>query len=156
MESNKDDIPFTKCNDEKCSTYFKYLDSVIHTKVIAAPDPRDHLANERNLLTWLRTGMTLALIGFMAMLDIDTKQFAPSKSFPWTGDAVGIKTKVVSYIFVSLGLISIVTATITYFINQRKIVHRLLEVGQGWAGYTMAFFIMIFACFIMIVAITEG
>jgi hypothetical protein len=62
MESNIDP-PFISCNDEKCSTRFKYLDSVIHTKVRNAPDPRDHLANERNLLTWLRTGVTLTLIG---------------------------------------------------------------------------------------------
>lgn len=62
MESNSD-LPFIACNNERCSAKFKYLDSVVHTKVRNQPDPRDHLANERNLLTWLRTGMTLALIG---------------------------------------------------------------------------------------------
>ncbi|OBZ86617.1 hypothetical protein A0J61_05333 [Choanephora cucurbitarum] len=54
---------FTLCNNEKCSTKFKYLDYSIHT-VVDGPDPRDHLANERNLLTWIRTGTTLALIDY--------------------------------------------------------------------------------------------
>ncbi|ORZ05992.1 hypothetical protein BCR42DRAFT_427438 [Absidia repens] len=155
MESNSDS-PFISCNNVNCSTRFKYLDFAIHTKVRNQPDPRDHLANERNLLTWLRTGMTLALIGFMALLDISTKKFAPSKSLPWTDGPVDTNTRVVSYIFVCLGLVSIVSATATYFINQGKIVRRLFGVGQGWAGYTIALFIMIFACFIMILAIKQG
>lgn len=53
---------FTTCNNEKCSTVFKYLDVSVHT-IVDGPDPRDHLANERNLLTWIRTGTTLSLVG---------------------------------------------------------------------------------------------
>ncbi|KAI8334397.1 hypothetical protein BC941DRAFT_432893 [Chlamydoabsidia padenii] len=154
MES-ANDLPFISCNDENCSAKFKYLDLAIHTKVRNAPDPRDHLANERNLLTWLRTGMTLALIGFMTLMDI-TKHFAPARSLPWTDGPINTNTKIVSYIFVILGLVSIFSATITYFINQKKIVQRLIGVGQGWVGYAMALFIMIFVCFIMVLAIQEG
>lgn len=55
---------FGLCNDEKCSSFFRYLDVSVHT-FVDGPDPRDHLANERNLLTWIRTGTTLSLIGIM-------------------------------------------------------------------------------------------
>lgn len=53
---------FILCNNEKCSTTFKYLDVSVHT-IVDGPDPRDHLANERNLLAWIRTGTTLSLVG---------------------------------------------------------------------------------------------
>jgi hypothetical protein len=60
---------FGLCNDEKCSSFFRYLDVSVHT-FVDGPDPRDHLANERNLLTWIRTGTTLSLIGMMLVLGI--------------------------------------------------------------------------------------
>lgn len=53
---------FILCNNEKCSTVFKYMDISVHT-VVDGPDPRDHLANERNILAWIRTGTTLSLVG---------------------------------------------------------------------------------------------
>lgn len=53
---------FILCNNEKCSTVFKYMDISVHT-VVDGPDPRDHLANERNTLAWIRTGTTLSLVG---------------------------------------------------------------------------------------------
>jgi hypothetical protein len=57
---------FISCNNEKCSTVFKYLDLSVHT-IVDGPDPRDHLANERNLLTWIRTGTTLSLVGMVTL-----------------------------------------------------------------------------------------
>lgn len=76
----------------------------MHTKV-DGPDPRDHFANERNFLSWLRVGMTLALIGnqinmlskrpslltcaydvsgYMTLIDLrGDKSLAPSNSLPW-------------------------------------------------------------------------
>ncbi|KAI8343139.1 hypothetical protein BC941DRAFT_410522, partial [Chlamydoabsidia padenii] len=155
MESNID-LPCISCTDEICSTHFKYLDSVIHTKVRNAPDPRDHLANERNFLTWLRTGVTLTLIGFLTAMDLTSKQLAPSTSLPWTNEPMDNKVKIISYVFICFGLVSILLATRTYFNNQKQIVRRLMDVGQGWTGYTLAVFIMVFVCFIMILAISEG
>ena len=164
---------FTLCNNEKCSTKFKYLDYSIHT-VVDGPDPRDHLANERNLLTWIRTGTTLALIGieeeshcvyiclynkyiqtigFMTLLDLPAKNFAPSYSLPWTSDPVSIKVHVVAYIFIALGFICFFYSLYNYFRNQRQIVKRLLWVGHGWIGYTVATIMMLFAVFIMIMAL---
>ncbi|MBM6383502.1 MAG: DUF202 domain-containing protein [Paenibacillus sp.] len=45
------------------------MDLSVHT-IVDGPDPRDHLANERNLLTWVRTGTTLALVGTVKELYI--------------------------------------------------------------------------------------
>ncbi|GAA5811969.1 hypothetical protein MFLAVUS_005416 [Mucor flavus] len=117
-----------------CSSVFKYLDLSVHT-VIDGPDPRDHFANERNLLTWVRTGTTLSLVGFMTLLDMPTKNFAPSYSLPWTSEPVSLNAKIVS--------------------NQRQIVKRLLDVGHGWLGYLIATVIMLFVVFIMVMALTE-
>ncbi|KAI8334126.1 hypothetical protein BD560DRAFT_440784 [Blakeslea trispora] len=139
---------FTLCNNEKCSTKFKYLDYSIHT-VVDGPDPRDHLANERNLLTWIRTGTTLSLI------DLPSKNFAPSYSLPWTNDPVSFKIHVVAYIFVALGFICFIFSLYNYFRNQQHIVKRLLWVGHGWIGYTVATLMMLFAVFIMIMALVS-
>lgn len=63
MEDEKAPTRFTLCNDQQCCKRFNYLDfATVHT-FIDGPDPRDHFANERNTLIWLRTGMILALIG---------------------------------------------------------------------------------------------
>ena len=67
METN-DSTKFIFCNNEQCCKKFNYIDvATVHFKV-EGPDPRDHCANERNMLTWLRTGMVLALIGKMGLL----------------------------------------------------------------------------------------
>ncbi|KAI9366468.1 hypothetical protein BD770DRAFT_405747 [Pilaira anomala] len=145
---------FLLCNDEKCSTIFKYLDYSIHT-IIDGPDPRDHFSNERNLLTWIRTGTMLSLLGFITLLDMPTKKFAPSHSLPWTNETVSLNAQVVSYIFVGLGFTCFIFSLYTYFRNQRQIVKRLLWVGQGWPGYVIATIIMVFVVFIMIMALTE-
>ncbi|KAI9486544.1 MAG: hypothetical protein EXX96DRAFT_46234 [Benjaminiella poitrasii] len=145
---------FILCNNEKCSTVFKYLDVSVHT-IVDGPDPRDHLANERNLLTWIRTGTTLILIGFITLLDMPTKNFAPSYSLPWTDKPVSMNTKIVSYIFVGLGFTCFIYSLYSYFRNQRQIVKRLLWVGHGWLGYFVATIIMIFVVFIMIMALIE-
>ncbi|KAG2230012.1 hypothetical protein BDF21DRAFT_466887 [Thamnidium elegans] len=145
---------FLLCNDEKCSSIFKYLDFSVHT-VIDGPDPRDHFANERNLLTWVRTGTTLSLVGFMTLLDMPTKNFAPSYSLPWTSEPVSLNAKIVSYIFVGLGFTCFIYSLYSYFRNQRKIVKRLIDVGHGWLGYLIATVIMLFVVFIMAMALTE-
>jgi putative membrane protein len=68
---------FILCNNDKCSTVFKYLDLSVHT-VVDGPDPRDHLANERNLLTWIRTGTTLSLVGKLVSLFVNNNPNNPS------------------------------------------------------------------------------
>lgn len=63
--------------------------------------------------------------------------------------------RIVAFIMVALGFSSLCISVVIYFKNQRRIVHRLIDVGHGWAGYTMALLIMLFICFIMVVALTE-
>ncbi|KAI9488038.1 hypothetical protein BDB00DRAFT_850404 [Zychaea mexicana] len=145
---------FILCNDQHCSKKFKYTDWVIHTK-IDGPHPRDHFASERTFLSWLRTGMTLVLIGFMTLLDV-RQLLAPSKGLPWSHEDVPYKTRIVAFVFIGLGLASILVSLVTYFKNQYRIVNQLLDVGHGWAGYSMALMIMLFVCFVMVVAITES
>ncbi|KAI9316987.1 hypothetical protein BX666DRAFT_2027063 [Dichotomocladium elegans] len=154
-EALTEDRPFITCNGSYCSTRFKYTDWVVHSK-IDGPDPRDHFANERNFLSWLRMGMTLALIGFMTLLDIQTKEFEPSKSLPWANEPVATKIQIVAYTMIGLGFSSVGITLIVYFKNQQQLLNQFLEVGHGWLGYTTAFLITLFVCFVMVAAMAEG
>lgn len=91
----------------------------------------------------------------MTLLDMPTKNFAPSYSLPWTNEPVSLNAKIVSYIFVGLGFTCFIYSLYGYFRNQRQIVKRLLWVGHGWAGYIVALVIIIFVIFIMVMALTE-
>ncbi|KAG2226472.1 hypothetical protein INT45_014216 [Circinella minor] len=139
---------FVLCSNEYCSDKFKHIDWVIHTKV-DGPDPRDHFASERTFLSWLRTGMTLALIDFQQLSK-------PTTELPWAHEPLPTKQRILAYIFVGLGFLSLLVSLVIYFKNQHRIVNRLLNVGNGWAGYSMALLIMLFVCFVMAVAITES
>jgi putative membrane protein len=91
----------------------------------------------------------------MTLLDMPTKNFAPSYSLPWTSEPVSINAKIVSYIFVGLGFTCFIYSLFSYFKNQQQIVKRLLWVGHGWMGYTIAAIIIVFVIFIMVMALTE-
>lgn len=91
----------------------------------------------------------------MTLLDMPTKNFAPSYSLPWTNGPVSLNAKIVSYIFVGLGFTCFIFSLYSYFRNQRQIINRLLWVGQGWLGYVVAAIIMIFVVFIMVMALLE-
>ena len=162
---------FALCNNDQCCSKFNFFDfATVHT-VVDGPDPRDHFANERNLLTWLRTGMILALIGnfrisertivvsdgkigFMTLLDLPTKVFAPAQSIPWNDDSQSLQVQVVSYIFIALGIVSIFVGVMIYFNNLNQIVNRYLSVGQGFSGFGMAFLIVLFVLFVMAATLT--
>ncbi|KAI9251521.1 hypothetical protein BDA99DRAFT_522093 [Phascolomyces articulosus] len=145
---------FTLCNNENCCKKFNYIDvATVHSKV-EGPDPRDHCANERNMLTWLRTGMILSLIGFMTLLDLPTQVFAPAQSIPWNHDPTSIQVEVVSFIFVGLGIASICVGIMIYWKNMNQILNRQIVVGHGWSGYTMVLLIVLFVLFVMAAALT--
>lgn len=67
---------------------------------------RDHLANERTFLAWVRTGVALMTLGLAIAKFIFTEQ--------GTNNIVGI-------IIVGAGLASIVYATFQYFAVQRRV-----------------------------------
>lgn len=113
----------------------------------------------REKLTTCISGVVLTSVpthaGFMIVLDLRSKNFAPSRSLPWSNEPAPYKTMIVGYIFVALGFCSILLSMAIYFKNQRRILRRLLDVGMGWPGYSMALLIMMFVCFVMVVALTE-
>ncbi|KAI9484370.1 hypothetical protein BDB00DRAFT_152730 [Zychaea mexicana] len=65
---------FTLCNNDQCCNKFNFIDVATVHSVVDGPDPRDHCANERNLLTWLLTGMVLVLIGKVNSIYFSTQQ----------------------------------------------------------------------------------
>lgn len=91
----------------------------------------------------------------MTLLDLRTHVFAPAKSLPWTEDTEQpLPIRVVAYIFISLGLVSICVAIGVYFKNMHQILHRKFVVGHGWLGYTMTGFVVLFVLFVMAAAIS--
>jgi putative membrane protein len=91
----------------------------------------------------------------MTLLDMPSKNFAPSYSLPWTSEPVSYNATVVSYIFIGLGFTCFIFSLYNYFRNQRQIINRLLWVGHGWLGYAVAAIIMLFVVFIMVMALLE-
>lgn len=91
----------------------------------------------------------------MTLLDIRTRVFAPAQSFPFTDDddTSSLRVHILAYIFVGLGLLSIVVSLFIYFRNMSRIVSRKIVVGHGWAGYSMVLSILLFVVFVMAAAI---
>lgn len=90
MESNAP-ARFIACNNQHCSKKFKFIDfATVHT-VVDGPDPRDHFANERNLLTWVRVGMVMCLIGKLGRCYAYTMTTQDTNSFTRVHDIIGFK-----------------------------------------------------------------
>ena len=90
----------------------------------ASTDFRDHAANERTMLAWLRTGIALMAFGFaiarfalflrqMTLVRAPDVPVAPGLGSTWFGVAL-----------VVLGLIMNAAATVRYEVNRRAIVAR--------------------------------
>jgi inner membrane protein YidH len=76
---------------------------------------RDHLANERTYLAWLRTGMALLGIAFLvARLHLELFHSAAPRVKAWLPGAVGLG-------FASLGLVTVCFATWRYLAVLRMI-----------------------------------
>lgn len=79
-------------------------------------EAREHLANERTLLAWVRTGVGLISVGFVV-------ERAGALA---AGTPGGLETARVSEIFglalVALGCLSLVVGAIQFFRNQRMII----------------------------------
>jgi putative membrane protein len=100
---------------------------------------RDHLANERTYLAWLRTGMALLGLGFLAARwRIELGQVAPAAMHPgWLrGSAVGLG-------FAILGLVTVVFATWRYVSVRRMIEEcRFTPLGAGVVAISTAALIL--------------
>lgn len=90
----------------------------------------------------------------MTLLDLPTQIFAPAQTIPWNHDPSSIQVKVVSYIFVGLGITSILVGITAYLKNMNQILNRQIVVGHGWSGYTMVLLIVLFVLFVMAAALT--
>lgn len=79
------------------------------------PDPRFSLANERTFLAWIRTALALVLAG-VALEALDAPIFAPMRL-------------AAALIFISLGLISIIHAWVSWAATEKS-----LRVGRQLPG----------------------
>jgi putative membrane protein len=91
----------------------------------AAPDDdgrvREHLANERTLLSWIRLGLSAAAFGFVvARFGLYLRELAAheSRATPGHGaEAIGVG-------LVLLGMVSVAAGTLRYFRTEREIESR--------------------------------
>lgn len=91
------------------------------TRPATGSEVRDHLANERTYLAWLRTGVGLLGLGFVvARLRLELSQLkAPAAGSGWLyGVAIGLG-------FAVLGVVTILFATWRY-----AVVRRMIETGR--------------------------
>ena len=87
---------------------------------------RDHAANERTLLAWIRTGVALMGFGFaLARFGLFLREIAQAGQIP-VGDARGIGSAWFGVVLVVLGLMTNVAATVRY-----ASVRRALDEGRS-------------------------
>lgn len=87
-------------------------------------DARDHCANERNFLSYLRLSVYLALCGtaFMVSFDLDNK---PQAMKPLTSTYIGI-------MFWCLGILCLGSGLWNYLRSLRKYSQQIIIVQSGW------------------------
>jgi putative membrane protein len=78
---------------------------------------RDHLANERTYLAWLRTGM--AMMGFGVVIAKLRYLFLPEASTPPTASIVHVSN--IGFLFAVIGLLIIMIAGCRYVVVQNQI-----------------------------------
>jgi putative membrane protein len=87
-------------------------------------DFRDHAANERTMLAWLRTGLALMAFGFaIARFALFLRQMTQARA-PETELAHGLGSTWFGAALVVLGLVVNAAATIRYEANRRALVAR--------------------------------
>ena len=96
---------------------------------------RDHAANERTLLAWIRTGIALMAFGFaIARFGLFLREFTPTSPTPSTGEhAMG--SGGFGVVLVVLGLVTNLAAMIRYI----RIRQALLEKRSIATGATLAY-----------------
>ncbi|RUS22204.1 hypothetical protein BC937DRAFT_90035 [Endogone sp. FLAS-F59071] len=125
------------------------------------PAARDHLANERNYLAWMRLALTLVMIGacrhgwgdasvegYTVLLDLQAL-FDPTDTTPTQQAAA----RPIGYIFIAIGLFCFVSSLYTYFCAQHGLVKRDPIIGQGWVGFLMAGTVCVFAVSVFTLAL---
>ena len=98
----------------------------------AAPDEdgrvREHLANERTLLSWIRLGLSAAAFGFVvARFGLYLRELAAHESRV----APGHGAEVIGVSMVLLGMLSVVAGTLRYFRTEHEISSRSYSPRYG-------------------------
>ncbi|MDQ2653034.1 MAG: DUF202 domain-containing protein [Chloroflexota bacterium] len=89
---------------------------------------REHLANERTLLSWIRLGLSAAAFGFVvARFGLYLRELAAHES----GAAPGHGAEVIGVGMVLLGMLSVVAGTLRYFRTEREIESRSYSPRYG-------------------------
>lgn len=87
--------------------------------IIAMDNTNNHLANERTFLAWIRTSLSIIVFGFVvAKFGIALREF-----FLVQGHAIkeSNTSLVIGVVFMSIGIIFAITASIRYQITLRRI-----------------------------------
>ena len=105
---------------------------------------RDHLANERTFLAWIRTAVSLLGFGVLvARLNVAAGVAAPTSA---TGTTFGLRHSVLlGLLFMTSGLATLFLAVWDYFRTRR-----MIEAGDytplGWTLAAFAFLIALLGC----------
>jgi putative membrane protein len=82
---------------------------------------REHLANERTLLSWIRLGLSSATFGFVvARFGLYLRELAAHEVRP----APGHGAEIIGVGLVLLGMLSVAAGTLRYFRTEREIAGR--------------------------------
>ena len=104
----------------------------VATETRAAPvddgNVREHLANERTLLSWIRLGLAAAGFGFVvARFGLFLRELAA----PEAGAAPGRSAEIIGVGLVLLGVLAVVAGTLRYFRTEREIAARTYTPQYG-------------------------
>ncbi|CAG8648559.1 209_t:CDS:2, partial [Acaulospora morrowiae] len=111
----------------------------------AGSTARDHFALERNFLSWLRTCLTLTVVGFSTFFHFHTFL---------NNDEKDLEIEcTISVMLIYVGILVLICATISYFRLHSKLINRCVKVENGKLEFCNAFTVgvtmtmVILACF---------
>ncbi|OBZ85380.1 hypothetical protein A0J61_06577 [Choanephora cucurbitarum] len=112
---------------------------------------RDHLANERNWLTWFRLSCTLIILGFTVLLQFRLPE-EDEKEEIHIMKPVDFTSKPIGFIFVTIGIACFLVGVGKYFKNQRLLVKQATYIEAGWGSFVTAGLLFSVVCSVMIIA----
>jgi len=99
---------------------------------------RDHAANERTLLAWIRTGVALMGFGFaIARFGLFLREIAKAGQVHVSGDARGLGSAWFGVVLVVLGLMTNTAATVRYASVRRALHEGRSAVGSPALAYAV-------------------
>ena len=94
---------------------------------------RDHAANERTYLAWVRTGITVMMLGFFVeKFELFLSALAVEGGYQVKG-LHGGHTQFVSLALIVLGMLMIAAATVRFFVTRQAVEHEEQRPFRGVA-----------------------